>query len=113
MSMPAHRNVSLQHAELDPATQGRVTLNASAQLREWSFSKTSPVQLQLNASQLDISELAKLAGQQIPATGTLAADIKMHGSVLNPEGNWFRHSHQGRGLWRTYFVSESHIQRQR
>lgn len=78
--------VSLQRAELDPATQGRVTLSASAQLRKWSFSKTSPVQLQLNAMQLDISELAKLAGQQIPATGTLSADIKMHGTVLNPEG---------------------------
>jgi translocation and assembly module TamB len=78
--------VSLQHAELDPAIQGRVTLNASAQLRKWSFSKTSPVQLQLNATQLDISELAKLAGQQIPATGTLEAHIKMHGTVLNPEG---------------------------
>ena len=69
MSMRALRSVSLQHAELDPATQGRLTLNASAQLRKWSFSKSSPVQLQLNASQLDISELAKLAGQQIPATG--------------------------------------------
>ena len=79
--------ISLQHAELSPATQGRVTMNASAQLREWSFSKTSPVELQLNASQLDISELAKLAGQQIPATGTLAADIRMRGSVLKPEGN--------------------------
>ena len=66
--------------------KGRLTLNASAQLHKWSFSKSSPVQLQLNASQLDISELAKLAGQQIPATGTLAANIQMHGSVLSPEG---------------------------
>jgi translocation and assembly module TamB len=79
-------NVSLQRAELDPTKQGHLTLNASAQLRNWSFSKSSPVQLQLNALQLDISDLAKLAGQQFPATGTLAADIKMHGSVLNPEG---------------------------
>ncbi len=79
--------VSLQHAELDPAAQGRVTLSATAQLSKWSFSKSSPIQLQLNASQLDVSELAKLAGQQIPATGTLAADIKLHGTVLNPQGN--------------------------
>lgn len=79
--------VSLQHAELDPAAQGRVTLSATAQLSKWSFSKSSPIQLQLNASQLDVSELAKLAGQQIPATGTLAADIKLHGTVLSPQGN--------------------------
>ncbi|MGC1422608.1 MAG: translocation/assembly module TamB domain-containing protein [Terracidiphilus sp.] len=79
-------NLSLQHAELDPAGQGRLTLNASTQLQKWSFSKSSPVLLQINASQLDISELAKLAGQQIPATGTLAANIQMHGSVFSPEG---------------------------
>ena len=79
--------ISLQHAELDPAAQGRITLNASAQLRKWSFSKSSPIQLQLNASQLDVSELAKLAGKQIPATGTLAVDIKIHGTILSPQGN--------------------------
>ena len=80
-------NLSLQHAELDPASQGHLTLNASAQLSKWSFSKTSPIQLQLNASQLDIGELAKLAGQQIPVTGTLSADIAMHGSAMAPKGN--------------------------
>ncbi len=79
--------VSLQNAELEPAAQGRITLNAAAQLRKWSFSNDSPVQLQLTATQLDISELTKLAGQQVPATGTLAANIAMHGSVLHPEGN--------------------------
>ena len=70
-----------------PGAQGRITLNASAQLHKWSFTKSSPIKLQLNASQLDISELAKLAGQQTPVTGTLAANIEMHGSVLNPHGN--------------------------
>ena len=82
---PSH--VSLLRAELDPAAQGHVAMSGSAQLRNWSFSKSSPIELQLNASQLDISELAKLAGRQIPATGSLAADIKMRGSVQNPEGN--------------------------
>lgn len=79
--------VALQNAELVPASQGHIALNASAQLKKWSFEKTSPVQVQLNASQLDISELAKLAGQQAPVTGTLAANVNMHGSVQNPIGN--------------------------
>jgi len=78
--------VVLQNAELDPASQGRIALNASAQLKKWSFEKTSPIQVQLIASQLDISELAKLAGQQVPVTGTLAADVNMHGSLQNPIG---------------------------
>ena len=79
--------VALQNAELVPASQGHIALNASAQLKKWSFEKTSPLQVQLNASQLDISELAKLAGQQAPVTGTLAANVNMHGSVQNPIGN--------------------------
>ncbi|HEY1579755.1 MAG TPA: translocation/assembly module TamB domain-containing protein [Terracidiphilus sp.] len=79
--------VRLQNAELDPASQGHITLNAGAQLNKWSFSKSSPLQVQLNASQLEIAELARLAGQQAPVTGTLAANVTMHGSVLNPIGN--------------------------
>jgi translocation and assembly module TamB len=79
--------LALQNAELDPAAQGRIALNASAQLHKWSVEKTSPIQVQLNASQLDISDLAKLAGQQAPVTGTLAANVSMHGSLQNPIGN--------------------------
>jgi translocation and assembly module TamB len=79
--------VSLQHAELTPATQGRISLNASAQLRKWSFSNDSPVQVKLSATQIDVAELAKLTSSQVPVTGTLAASISMHGSVLRPEGN--------------------------
>jgi translocation and assembly module TamB len=79
-------NLSLQHAELEPATKGHATFNASAQLHQWSFSESSPIQLQLSASQLDIGEFAKIFGRQIPMTGDLAADIRMHGNVLNPEG---------------------------
>jgi len=79
--------VRLRNAELDPASQGRIALNAGAKLQKWSFSKSSPVEVQLTASQLDISELARLVNQQVPVTGTLSANIALHGSVLNPVGN--------------------------
>jgi translocation and assembly module TamB len=79
--------VRLRNAELDPAARGRITLNAGAQLHKWSFTKTSPMQVQLNASQLDVSELTRLAGLQAPVTGTMAATIAVHGSVLNPIGS--------------------------
>lgn len=80
-------NVSLLHAELDPASQGHLTLNASAQLNRWSFSKTDPIRLQLEASQLDFAQLTKLAGQDIPVTGNLSANMEIHGSVMAPNGN--------------------------
>ena len=80
-------NLSLRHAELDPAAQGRLTFNVTAELSKWTFSKTSPIQLQLSASQLDIAQLTKLAGQQIPVTGSLSADIAISGSAKAPRGN--------------------------
>jgi translocation and assembly module TamB len=79
--------LSLQHASLEGATHGEITLSASVGLSKWSFTENSPLQLQLNASQVDIADLTKLAGKQIPVTGTLNAAITMHGTELNPAGN--------------------------
>jgi translocation and assembly module TamB len=79
--------VSLQHGDLEPASRGHITFSASSALTKWSFTNTSPVQVNLDASQLNIADLAKLAGQQMPITGTLTANIKIYGTELNPVGN--------------------------
>jgi translocation and assembly module TamB len=79
--------ISLQHAELQPASRGNITFDATVALTRWSFSKTSPVQLQLTASRIDVGELVKLAQQQLPITGTLNAQVALHGSELNPIGS--------------------------
>jgi len=79
--------LSVQHAELDSASHGHITFSASAGLSKWSFTENSPLQVQLNASQVDIADLTRLAGQQIPITGALSAVIAMHGTEMNPVGN--------------------------
>ena len=76
----------LSNGDLQPASHGRVSFNASTGLTHWSFTKTSPVQLELHASQMNIADLAKVAGSQIPVAGTLAANITLHGTELNPVG---------------------------
>jgi len=78
---------SLQHVDLEPASRGSIRFDASARLADWTFSKTSQVQVDLDAKQLNIADLAKLSGQQIPVSGTLNASLKLHGSELNPVGN--------------------------
>jgi translocation and assembly module TamB len=78
---------SLQHGEMEPASRGHIRFNASTALTQWSFTNTSPVRADLDASQLNVAELAKLTGQVLPVTGTLAANIKIHGTELNPVGN--------------------------
>jgi translocation and assembly module TamB len=77
----------LIHADLEPALKGRVTLNARVGLRKWAFTNTSPLHVDLNAVELDIGSLAKLAGQDIPVSGTLNTQLNLHGSEENPVGN--------------------------
>ncbi len=78
---------SLRGADLEPEPKGRITFNASTGLHKWSFTKDSPIQVDLNASQINIADLAKLAGQQVPVTGTLNTHVTLHGTELNPVGN--------------------------
>ncbi len=78
---------SLRNAELDPEPKGHIALNASTTLNNWAFSKTSPVSIDLNASQLDVASLEKMAGKSFPVTGTLNTHVAAHGSLMNPIGD--------------------------
>ncbi|WP_446743016.1 translocation/assembly module TamB domain-containing protein [Silvibacterium acidisoli] len=78
---------SLQNADLELLPRGKLAFNASTELHKWSFLKSSEVQVDLTASQLDIAQLQSLAGQQYPVTGVLNANVKLHGTQLNPVGN--------------------------
>lgn len=71
---------SLQNSVLEPVTRGRITFNASAKLKRWSFTSASPLQIELHASQLDVEDLERIAGSQFPVGGTLAANISVHGT---------------------------------
>ncbi|MGA2348824.1 MAG: translocation/assembly module TamB domain-containing protein [Terracidiphilus sp.] len=79
--------LSVEHAELDPVSHGHITFSGGAGLTKWSFTGNSPLRVQLNASQVEIANIARLVGQQIPVTGTMSAAITMHGTELNPVGN--------------------------
>jgi translocation and assembly module TamB len=82
---PSH--VSLQNADIVPANKrGRITFSANVGLDHWSYKESNPIQVDLNASQLDIADLKNLAGVKTPMTGTLAARVSLHGSQLNPIG---------------------------
>jgi translocation and assembly module TamB len=77
----------LINADLQPAPKGRIAMNARVGLHKWALSKTSPLQVDLTASQLDIASLTRLAGKDIPVSGTLNTHVNLHGSEENPVGN--------------------------
>lgn len=78
---------ALRNAEVDPEPKGHIKLSASASLNKWEFSKTSPINVDVNASQMDIASMMKLTGKTFPVTGTLNTHVAAHGSLMNPEGN--------------------------
>jgi translocation and assembly module TamB len=79
-------SASLTNGELDPADRGRVTFNLSTGLHDWAFTNASPIQVGLNANNLNAGELAKAAGVTTPMKGTLSANVAVHGSEINPIG---------------------------
>ena len=79
-------SASLRNADLQATTRGRISFSATAGLNKWAFTNTSPIQVELNASQMNVADLTKLTGQQIPVTGTLNSHVSLHGTQLNPVG---------------------------
>lgn len=79
-------SVSLQRGYFEPVSGGHISLDVSTGLAKWSFTQMSPVQVSLDASQLNIEEFTKLAGQQVPVSGKLSASVKVHGTELSPVG---------------------------
>lgn len=79
--------VALKHGNLEPKSRGHLNFNVSAGLRKWAFTSESPINADVDAAQLSIPDLMKLAGQSLPVTGTLAANASIHGTELNPMGS--------------------------
>ena len=77
---------SLQNGELDLAGRGHIKFNLKAGLHQWSFTPNSPIEVTLDAAQIDLADLAKAAGSTTPVMGTLSANLRAHGSELNPQG---------------------------
>ncbi len=79
--------VSLQHGILVPEPHGTVNFSGSVALNNWSFTRQNPIQVELNASQLDLVDLTRLVNSGLPVDGTLAANIHIHGTALSPIGH--------------------------
>lgn len=78
--------VHLRNGDLEAATQGRIHFDVQAGLRHWAYNSSSPIGVQLSASQLSLADLERLAGKTYPVAGTLNINVSVHGSELNPVG---------------------------
>jgi translocation and assembly module TamB len=63
-----------------PDNSGRIMLDASVGLNRWSYTSLSPFEIDLNATELNISDLMSMAGSKAPITGMLSARLSLRGS---------------------------------
>ena len=79
--------IRIENGELDSANRGRVTFRLATALQHWSFTQSSPFQVQLAASQLNLAELTRTLGSTTAAAGTLSADVTASGTQQNLNGH--------------------------
>ena len=77
---------SLTNGDLEALPQGHITFNLESGLNNWAYTPSSPITVQVSAAQLSLADLERLANQTFPASGTLSANVSLHGSQLNPVG---------------------------
>jgi translocation and assembly module TamB len=78
--------VTLSNGDLKAATQGRINFSAQARLKNWAYTSSSPITANISGSQISIADLERLLNKTYPVSGTLALNVSVHGSQLNPVG---------------------------
>lgn len=74
-------------ASLVNARQGQLNLTARVALRNWAYQPSNAIMARLNAQQLRITDLQKLANKNFPVSGDLTANLNLDGSQLQPTGS--------------------------
>jgi translocation and assembly module TamB len=82
----AASGVTLQNGSLVDTQNGQINFSGHTDLTGWSFTPSSPLTLQLSARQISVAELQEFLQSQYPVTGIIAANISIHGTEQNPQG---------------------------
>ncbi len=80
-------NVTITHGFIEPSLQGQLNFDLQASLKDWSLTPQSPLQARVNARNVAIAPLVHAANVAVPISGTLNANIDVHGSEANPIGH--------------------------
>jgi translocation and assembly module TamB len=77
----------ISKASLVHASQGMVFLSGSVGLHDWSYLPSNSTSVNLLVQRLRVGDLHGMARLDYPASGELYADVKFHGSGLDPVGS--------------------------
>ena len=78
--------VTLSQGRLRTSEGGQVQFDVASGLTNWAYAAQSPVRLDLTATRIPVATVEQLASLHYPVSGTLAAQISMHGSQSSATG---------------------------
>ena len=84
---PSPQTTQERHASGTSSGKGRIHFSAQVRLKKWAYTPSNPIAVNLSASQMSIEDLERLAGKTYPVSGTLALNVSLRGSQLNPKGH--------------------------
>ena len=90
--------VTLSNGDLEAVPQGRINFSAQTKLKNWAYTPSSPITANISGSQISIADLERLANKTYPVSGTLALNVSVHGSQLNPSGTGNAYGDQGKNF---------------
>ena len=79
--------ISVQRGSLVSAGPGSIQFDADVNLRDWRYLPSDPLSAHLYVNRMPADQLTHLAKLSYPITGTLSAQVSIHGSQLAPFGN--------------------------
>jgi translocation and assembly module TamB len=83
---PPAQEAQIRRTAQTQASQGRIHFSAQAKLNKWAYTPSNPITANISGSQISIADLERLANKTYPVSGTLALNVSIHGSQLNPVG---------------------------
>jgi translocation and assembly module TamB len=80
------QQAAFSNGELEAVPQGRIQFSVQAGLKNWAYTPESPIAVNVSGAQISVADLERLANQTYPVSGTLALNVSIRGSQLNPVG---------------------------
>jgi translocation and assembly module TamB len=79
--------VTIDSASLANAHRGQITLSGNVTLKNWTYDPSNPLRVHVQAQQLQLADLQRLAKQEYPIAGVLWCTVDLQGSQLEPTGS--------------------------
>ena len=79
--------VTVDSASLRSAQRGQINFSGGVTLKNWAYDPSSPLWAHVQAQQLQLADLQRLAKQQYPISGALSTTVDLRGSQVGPTGS--------------------------